>query len=96
MAALSGRVHILLHECPLTARGSLRLLICRGSSSGGSGRRNYGRRDVSNYREGQRVAMNNGMERRPISRSWGGDGLLYCRGDGCGCHSHRGSRDGLL
>ena len=94
MAALAGRVHILLREHPLTARVSSRS-ICKGSgsSSGGGGRRNDDRWDGGDHREGQRVAMNNGTEDMLISRSGGGDGLLYCRGNGCAWH--RGGSEGL-
>ena len=71
-------VHKLLCERPLTTRGMFRLLVCRGSG-GGEGRRNDGRKDSGDYREGQRIAMKNGTEGRFISRSEHGDGLLYCR-----------------
>jgi hypothetical protein len=71
-------VHKLLCERPLTARGTFRLFFCRGSVSG-DGRRNDGRKDSGNYREGQRITMKNGTEGRFISRSEHGDGLLYCR-----------------
>ena len=72
----------------LIVRGSLRLSVCKGSSSSsdGSGRRNNGRRDCSNDRKWQRVAMNNGMEERLLIMSCGGDGLLYCRRNGYGWH----------
>ena len=71
-------VHKLLCERPLTARGTFRLFFCRGSVSG-DGRRNDGRKDSGDYREGQRITMKNGTEGRFISRSEHGDGLLYCR-----------------
>ena len=48
-------VHKLLYEHPLAARGTFRLLVCRGS--GGDNRRNDGRKDSGNFREGQRIAM---------------------------------------
>ena len=71
-------VHKLLCERPLTARGNFRLLVCRGSG-GGDGRRNDGRKDGSDYREGQRIAIKSGTEGRFISRNENGDGLLYWR-----------------
>jgi hypothetical protein len=75
------------------ARGSFRMSVCRGRGSS-DGRRNNGRKDGSNYREGKRIAMRKDTEGRFISRVKHGDGLLYCRGNGCWCH--RGDRKGLL
>ena len=88
MAALAGRVPILLGEHPLAARVSLCLSICKGSGSGigGGGRRNADRWDGGDHIEGQRVATNNDIEEMLISRSGGCNGLLYCRGNGCGWH----------
>ena len=57
------------------ARGSFRMSVCRGRG-GGDGRRNNGRKDGGNYREGQRIAMKYGMEGRFISRAEHGDGLV--------------------
>ena len=88
-ATLSGREYIIiLNKHPLVRMGPLRLSVCKGSSrsSDGSGRRNNGRRDCSNDRKGQRVAMNIGMEERLLIMSCGGDGLLYCRRNGYGWH----------
>jgi hypothetical protein len=61
------------------------MFVCRGKG-GGDGRRNNGRKDSGNYREGHRIAMKNGMEGRFISRDMHDDGLLYCRGNWCGWH----------
>ena len=70
-------------------RGSFTMPICRGKG-GGDGRRTNGRKDGSDYREGQRIATKNGTEGRFISRDKHGDGLLYCRGNWC--RWHRGGR----
>ena len=59
-------------------KGSFTMSVCRGKG-GGDGRRNNGRKDVGDYREGQRIAMKNGTEGRFISRDKHGDGLRYCR-----------------
>ena len=56
--------------------------VCRGGG-GGDGRRNNGRKDRGDYREGQSIGMKNGTNGRFISRGKHGDGLLYCRGNGC-------------
>ena len=65
-------------------RGSftITMSVCRGKG-GGDGRRNNGRKDGGNYREGQRIAMKNDTEGRFISRVKHGDGLLYCRRNWC-------------
>ena len=55
--------------------------ICRGKG-GCDGRRNNGRKDGGNNREGLRIIMKNGMEGRFIIRGKHIDGLLYCRGTG--------------
>ena len=75
-------VHILLFEYPLMRRDIFRLSVCK--VSGANERRNNGRKDSSDYREGLRIIMKNGMEGKFISSSKHGDGLLYCRGNGCG------------
>jgi len=54
---------------------------------------NNGRKDGKDYREGQKIAMKNDTEGKFISRGKHCDGLLYCRGNGCGWH--RGDRKGL-
>jgi hypothetical protein len=83
-------VHILLCGRHLTARGSFRLSICRGSG-GGDRRRNDGRKDSGNYWEEQRVAMKNGNEGGIYftSRS----GIMYYRENACGWYW--GGRAGL-
>jgi hypothetical protein len=91
MHLLEG-VLIFLCERPLVARGSFRMSICRGRSSSDV-RRNNGRKDGQDYREGQKIAMKNGTEGRFISRGKHCDDLLYCRGNACGWH--RGGRKGL-
>lgn len=50
---------------------SLRLSISRDSA--GIRRRHDDRRDGHNYREEKRVAMNNGMGRMLIKKSWDGE-----------------------
>jgi hypothetical protein len=44
-------MYILLCKCPLVARSSFRLSVCRGSG-GGSSRRSNGRKDGGDNREG--------------------------------------------
>ena len=78
-------VHILLYERPLMVTGSFRMSVCRGRGEG-DGRRNNDRKDSGNFREGQRIDMNNGTEWRFVSRVKHGDSLPYCRGNWCGWH----------
>jgi hypothetical protein len=65
---LADRVHALLCEHSLVARGSLSLSICKGSGSGikGDGKRNDDRSDGGNHRKEQRVTMKNGTGGRFI------------------------------
>ena len=66
--------------------------ICRGRG-GSDGRRNNGKKEGEDYREGQKIAMKNGTEGMFIGTVKHCDDLLYCRGNGCGWH--RGDRKGL-